>query len=124
MSDLTRRRLLWIAATDATFEVDRERELIEGKCIHCGRKLRLGLDGAPISRATIEHIVARAHGGSDDLANLAIACARCNAGKGYRLDVRRPDDPKLLDVQATLRRRREARWREPVPSWDLPPKPT
>jgi 5-methylcytosine-specific restriction endonuclease McrA len=123
VANLTQRRLLWIAATDATFELDRERRCIEGKCIHCGRKLRLGLDGAPISRATIEHIVARTHDGSDELANLAIACARCNAGKGHRLDVRRPDDPKLIEVQATLQKRRRARWRAPAPDWDLPPKP-
>lgn len=123
MSDLTRRRLLWIAATDATFDLDRERGVIEGKCVHCGRRLRLRLDGAPISKATIEHIVARTHGGGDDLENLAIACAGCNAGKGHRLDVRRADDPKLVQVQVTLRGRRRQRWREPPPDWDLPPRP-
>ncbi len=33
----------------------------------------------------VEHIVAKQHGGSDDLANLALACNRCNASKGPNL---------------------------------------
>jgi 5-methylcytosine-specific restriction endonuclease McrA len=123
MSDLTRRRLLWIAATDATFELDHDRRVIEGKCIHCGRRLRLRVDGKPISRATIEHIVARTHGGGDELENLAIACAGCNAGKGHRLDVRSADDPKLQQVQSTLAQRRRRRWRSPPDDWDLPSRP-
>ncbi|SRR5229473_3828922 len=33
----------------------------------------------------IEHIVARQHGGSDDVGNLALACHRCNLRKGPNL---------------------------------------
>ena len=33
----------------------------------------------------IEHIVAKQHNGSDDLANLALACHRCNLQKGPNL---------------------------------------
>ncbi|MBA4160182.1 MAG: HNH endonuclease [Gemmatimonadetes bacterium] len=33
----------------------------------------------------IEHIVARQHGGADDLDNLALACHRCNLHKGPNL---------------------------------------
>ena len=33
----------------------------------------------------IEHIVAKQHGGSDDLDNLALACHRCNLCKGPNL---------------------------------------
>jgi 5-methylcytosine-specific restriction endonuclease McrA len=33
----------------------------------------------------IEHIVAKQHGGSDDLGNLALACHRCNLCKGPNL---------------------------------------
>jgi hypothetical protein len=33
----------------------------------------------------IEHIVARQHGGSTHLANLALACSRCNLKKGPNL---------------------------------------
>ena len=117
--------LLWIAATDATFErvTAAGEDAIAGKCIHCGRRLTLTPQGRPISRATIEHIVPRTHGGTGDLENLAIACARCNAGKGHRLDHRRADDPTLLQVIETLQNRRRQRWREPPDDWPLPPRP-
>lgn len=125
MRSLTRRRLLWCAATDSSFHrVARvDGVVLEGKCLHCGRKLWLQPSGEPISRATIEHIVPRTHGGSDELSNLGIACARCNHGKGVRLDVRRADDPTLQRVTQTLVQRRQQRWREPPLDWDLPPRP-
>ena len=87
MSARTRRLLLWCAATDSTFERARlgEREVLAGKCIHCNRKLAIDLEGRPLGRETLEHIVPRNHGGSDALHNLAIACSRCNHGKGARL---------------------------------------
>lgn len=123
MREVTRRRLLWIAATDRTFARAQAADgpVLAGKCLHCGRKLLLRSDGEPVSRATIEHIVPKSHGGTDALDNLGIACARCNHGKGMRLDVRRPDDPTLRRVIETLQERRRARWREPPAGWDLPP---
>jgi 5-methylcytosine-specific restriction endonuclease McrA len=33
----------------------------------------------------VEHIVAKQHGGSDEAANLALACHRCNLRKGPNL---------------------------------------
>ena len=36
-------------------------------------------------RHQIEHIVPRKHGGDDSLQNLALACIRCNLGKGPNL---------------------------------------
>ena len=33
----------------------------------------------------VEHIVAKQHGGSDDVGNLALACHRCNLRKGPNL---------------------------------------
>ncbi|MEZ4453945.1 MAG: HNH endonuclease [Nannocystaceae bacterium] len=118
----TRRLLLWCAATDATFDRVQSggRTVLVGKCIHCNTRHTLALDGEPLTRATIEHIVPKAHGGGDTLDNLAIACARCNVGKGHRLDLRRWDDPTLQRVITTLRGRREER-RRPPPAWlDLP----
>jgi 5-methylcytosine-specific restriction endonuclease McrA len=56
--------------------------------------------------------VPRTHGGGDDLVNLAVACARCNALKGKRLDHRRREDPTLTRVIETLRARRLARWKD------------
>lgn len=116
MSNVSRRRtILAIVASDSTFErvTWQGREAWEGRCIHCRRRLLIGKDGEPIGPATIEHIVPRGQGGSDELDNLALACARCNHQKGYRLDDRRSDDPVLRRVVETLRERRRARWRDP-----------
>lgn len=43
----------------------------------------------------VEHIIARQHGGSDDVANLALACALCNLLKGPNLSSLDPDTGKL-----------------------------
>lgn len=114
---------MWCAATDSTFERARlaDREVLVGKCIHCNRKLSLELDGAPVTHATLEHIVPRTHGGTDELDNLAIACFRCNSGKGHRLDWRRTDDPTLQRVIGTLQARQRERRRKPLPGLDLLP---
>lgn len=121
----TSRLLLWCAATDNTFERGEVggRAVLTGKCIHCGARHTVALDGTPLSQATIEHIVPRTHGGTDALENLAIACARCNIGKGHRLDLRAWSDPTLQRVIATLRERRTARLRTPPPWLDMPPLP-
>lgn len=110
-----RRTLLAIIATDATFErsIAGDREVWSGKCLHCNARLTIALDGEPISRATIEHIVPRNHGGTDDLSNLGIACARCNTEKGVRHDHKRKGDARLQEIVAKLTEKRQARWREP-----------
>lgn len=121
----TRRLLLWCAATDRTFvrASAQGREVLVGKCIHCNRKQMITLEGEALTRATIEHIVPRTHGGGDTRENLAIACASCNIGKGHRLDLRRWDDPTLQRVIATLQERRRERLRPP-PAWlAMPPWP-
>ena len=110
------RTLLAIAATDSTFEraTAGDREVWSGKCLHCNARLMLGLDGEPISRATIEHITPQSHGGTDDLENLGIACARCNSEKGVRHDNKPKNDARLLEIIAKLAAKRRARWREPA----------
>ncbi len=111
----TRRLLLQVASTDRTFEpceLDGER-VLEGKCIHCQRKLVLAMDGTPLNAATLEHIVPKNHGGTDVPENLAIACARCNAEKGLRHDHKRRTDPKLRELIDRLQTRRRERLREP-----------
>ncbi len=105
------RLLLRVAATDRTFELkDRNGEtVLEGKCIHCRRKLQLDRNGTPLNGGTVEHIVPKNHGGTDAVENLAIACARCNAEKGLRHDHKRADDPKLREIIARLQARRRER---------------
>jgi hypothetical protein len=56
----------------------------------------------------IEHIVAKQHGGSDELDNLALACHRCNLRKGPNLT---GIDPLSGAVVALFHPRRE-RWAE------------
>lgn len=108
------RLVLGVVATDATFALTdvRGEQLWVGKCIHCQSALTVGRGGETFG-ATVEHIVARAHGGTDALENLALACARCNHGKGIRIDRLRRSDPRVLELQAKLTARRQERWREP-----------
>ena len=48
------------------------------KCCWCNKEMLL-------EEATIEHIRAKADGGTDDLINLQVACADCNHSRGHRL---------------------------------------
>jgi hypothetical protein len=56
----------------------------------------------------IEHIVARKHGGNDDVGNLALACHRCNLRKGPNLS---GIDPFTGQIENLFHPRRD-RWRE------------
>lgn len=112
------RLILDICRTDRTFELadrgaGRRQRVWWGKCIHCNARLVVGLDGRPDRGVTIEHIQPRNHGGTDELENLALACARCNHAKGRRLDARPAGDPALIEMVERLRSRRERRWRDP-----------
>ena len=126
MSRRTRELLIWCAATDRTFTSTRVDgfDALVGKCIHCGRALTVWLDPHAEQLATLEHIVPRTHGGTNDLENLAAACKRCNHGKGVRLDARRWGDPTLQRVIETLQRRRRSRYRPAPAGLRLPPSPT
>lgn len=113
--NLKQRTLLAIIATDSTFQrtMAGDRDVWAGKCIHCNARLVIGLDGEPISRATIEHILPRNHGGTDALTNLAIACARCNSEKGVRHDHKPRNDARAQEIIAKLAEKRQDRWRDP-----------
>lgn len=98
----------------------------ETRCLHCRRRLRLRADGEPLGHATLEHVMPRAwfgkraaealcaHAGGepDHARNLAIACARCNHGKGKGPDARGPSDSRALEVVTALLDTRLARWRD------------
>lgn len=113
MASSKRRRILDIIATDSTFERTdyRGEEVWCGRCIFCNRRLYVAVDGTPISRATIEHMLPRNHGGTDDLENLALACAGCNREKGSRHDRKPRSDPRAREIIDRLIARRRARWR-------------
>lgn len=116
MAKSKRRTVLRIVETDSSFEkVESHRGTIwRGKCIHCRSWLLIDSDGSYISRATIEHIVPRSHGGGDELENLALACAACNHEKGRRHDLLKPSDPALVQFLDRLRQERMERWRPPA----------
>lgn len=57
------------------------RERATGRCEYC----RIPQAALPWANFQIEHIIARQHGGNDDLENLALACRRCNLQKGPNL---------------------------------------
>lgn len=63
------------------------RERAGDRCEYC----RLPQEALPLARFHIEHIVARQHGGPDDLENLALACHHCNLHKGPNLTGIDPD---------------------------------
>jgi 5-methylcytosine-specific restriction endonuclease McrA len=107
-------RVLAIVATDRTYEPalrDGQRVWV-GKCIHCNTKLTIADDGTPISRATIEHIWPRNHGGTNAIENLALACSGCNRSKSHH-DRQHVRDERFLAIVEELRRRRTERWRDP-----------
>jgi len=112
---VSRRHLLLLAAavTDSTFEratLDGRRVWI-GRCLHCNSKLVIADDGRSLGEATLEHVWPEAQGGTNDVKNLAVACARCNREKGTRHDHR--GGPRLEQVVALLQARRLERWRDP-----------
>lgn len=57
------------------------RQRAANRCEYCG----LQQTAEAFFAFHIEHIVARQHGGTDDVANLALACYHCNLHKGTNL---------------------------------------
>jgi HNH endonuclease len=52
----------------------------------------------PYSTFHLEHIVARQHGGGDEISNLAWACSRCNHRKGTNIASRDPDTGSIVEL--------------------------
>ena len=115
MSPAVRARLaLAIALTDATFErmSVRGEACWVGRCLHCKTKVVVPEKGPVPGNVTIEHIVPQTHGGTNELANVALACAGCNHEKGRRHDLKNVRDPARLALEQALLERRAARFRE------------
>ena len=106
-ADLMRR----VAETDSTFVL--KDGLWTGRCLICGGPLCF--DERTGDGATIEHILPRSLGGTNDLRNLGIAHVRCNNEKGRHWDPRRQHHARQDRYAALLQRllaERERRWRE------------
>ena len=52
----------------------------------------------PFFRYQVEHVIARQHGGNDELANLALACPHCNLHKGPNLSGIDPLDGNTVSL--------------------------
>ena len=55
-----------------------------GLCAVCFEPIDLTLSGRHADGPTVEHIIPRSRGGSDELENLALSHWRCNKGRGTR----------------------------------------
>jgi 5-methylcytosine-specific restriction endonuclease McrA len=76
------------------------RERARDRCEYCG----LHQEDSPLALLHVEHIVPKAHGGSDDPGNLALACVDCNLHKGPNLT---GIDPATGEVTALFHPRRQ-----------------
>lgn len=121
-----RQRLLLAAQTDALAVLDDG--IWSTRCLHCRSALQVRDDGEPLGLTTLEHVVPRAWfdrraaaaltvqvgEDADDPRNLALACARCNHGKGKGPDARGPGDTRAREVVEALLATRLSRWRAPT----------
>jgi hypothetical protein len=78
----------------------RVRDRGRGRCEYC-----LLPQTAIWLRFHVEHIIARQHGGEDDVENLALACPQCNSFKGPNLA---SIDPKTARLTRLFNPRRDA----------------
>ena len=100
-----------VAETDSTFVL--KDSLWVGRCLICGGPLCF--DNATGDGATIEHILPRSLGRTNDLRNLGVAHMRCNNEKGRHWDPRRRHHARQDRYAALLQHllaERERRWRE------------
>ena len=67
------------------------RERAGDRCEYC----RTRQDDEPFVTYQIEHVTAIQHGGTDDEANLALACSSCNLHKGPNLTGIDPDTGRI-----------------------------
>ena len=70
------------------------RERGNNRCEYCG----LRQDQSPLAILHIEHILPKKHGGSDDEANLALACIDCNLSKSSNIAGRDPETLELTEL--------------------------
>jgi 5-methylcytosine-specific restriction endonuclease McrA len=86
---------------EATRQLVRDRA--GGRCEYC----RIWQADDAFYRFHVEHIIARQHGGSDELDNLALACHHCNLHKGPNLTAIDPASSALVPLFHPRRQRWE-----------------
>ena len=84
--------------TRAQFQIDRLRARDGDNCIHCGEPCIFDAPLYSPERASVEHIVPKARGGVNQLFNLALAHAACNAKRGTKTITQEVKIPPLAQV--------------------------
>ena len=74
------------------------RQLVADRAGDCCEYCRIAQAVVPFHRFHVEHIVARQHGGTDDIGNLCLACDRCNAYKGSNLTGIDPESNQIAPL--------------------------
>jgi 5-methylcytosine-specific restriction endonuclease McrA len=70
----------------------RVRERADSRCEYCA----FHEQDIPLWPFHLDHIIAGQHSGTDDMANLAWACQRCNLFKGTNLSAVDPDSTQVV----------------------------
>jgi hypothetical protein len=81
----------------------RVRERAGDRCEYC----QLHQDESPLAALHVEHIIAKIHGGGDNLDNLALACIDCNLHKGPNLTGMDPQTQRVTELFHPRRHRWE-----------------
>ena len=71
------------------------RNLVRHRAKNCCEYCLLSQDHSDLTHH-IEHVIAKQHGGSDELDNLALACHRCNLRKGPNVTGIDPDTEEIV----------------------------
>jgi hypothetical protein len=74
------------------------RNLVRERATACCEYCRLPERADPYGAFHVEHIVAKQHGGDDDIENLGWACSRCNHRKGTNLSSRDPETGATVEL--------------------------
>jgi 5-methylcytosine-specific restriction endonuclease McrA len=77
---------------------ERTKARVRERAGHCCEYCRLHQSDSPLAVLHIEHIVPKAHGGSDALDNLALACIDCNLHKGPNLTGIDPQTRRIVPL--------------------------
>jgi hypothetical protein len=83
------------------------------KCHWCGKPTRLCLE--PVAdQCTIEHVIPRSKGGTDDSGNLVSACRLCNSRRAYEDQMGLPEGSLLGTFPVTHRQKKQFGFPVPV----------
>lgn len=107
-------KVLGIIETDDTFKpMEHNGEKVwQGKCIFCNKKIYVSESGQPYNNVSIEHIIPRSKGGTEDIQNLALACVSCNNEKGIRHDTKKSNKARAKEIITMLQNKRMERWKK------------